>query len=101
MTSATKPPSHHHCMYEDRWSHTESRLERIETKEDHNSDIVHEVKADMARFEEKLDKIIYELHEQKIQSDNRLSSVETVIRFTKWAIGLIFGTGVLWLLLQH
>lgn len=85
MTSEAQPlPQQGHiCIHEDKITrHDEQIKHQIQTHQ--------ELKKNMARFEEKLDKVLQEIHEQKIESNKddknlelRLKAIETELTLTK------------------
>ena len=107
----------HNCVHEDKWGHTEAQLEKLETKHNYNQDLIRQMMEDSRRFEEKLDKklnttdkkldnISQELHNFKLEStkddgsiDNRVTALENTVKVIKWLIGLLFGSGIIWIII--
>ena len=83
------------CVKEEVLSHHEAQIETLETKNNYKHEKIQEILTRQTRFEEKLDKILEELHQQKLESakddfsiDNRVTSLENTVRVLKWAITL-------------
>ena len=81
------------CIKEDTLSHHEAQIETLNTKNQYKHEKIQEILDRQKTFETKLDKILEELHQQKLDSakddfsiDNRVTSLENTVRVLKWAI---------------
>lgn len=83
------------CIKEETLAHHEAQIETLNTKNQHKHEKIQEILDRQKTFETKLDKILEELHQQKLDStkddfsiDNRVTSLENTVRVLKWAITL-------------
>ena len=100
MTDA-KPQT---CFHEDMFQEHATRIQALETKADYKQEIIKELKQDMKDLNDKMDKLSDDVNEairKSITGDNeidrRVTSLETTVRVLKWIIGLLFGSGVIWM----
>ena len=91
------PQQTHPCIHEDRWTHTENEIQKLETEKQRFE----------TKIDKKLDKIYTELHDFKLEStkddnniDNRVTSLEQTVKVLKYLITLLFGSGIVWALIH-
>ena len=96
-TNTPPPPQTHPCIHEDRWTHTENEIQKLETEKQRFE----------TKIDKKLDKIYTELHDFKLEStkddnniDNRVTSLEQTVKVLKYLITLLFGSGIVWALIH-
>ena len=72
------------CIKEDTLSHHEAQIQALNTKNNYKHEKIQEILTRQTRFEEKLDQILSELHQQKLDNakddssiDHRLTAIET------------------------
>ena len=100
-----KPQQPQVCIHEDILTNHTAKIESLEAKNNYKHEKIQEILDTQHRFEEKLDKILEEMHKQNIQSitndnsiDNRVTQLEQTVRVLKYLIGLLFGSGLVWII---
>ena len=95
------------CIHEDTLTKHTAQIETLQAKNNYKHEKIQEILDTQHRFEEKLDKILEEMHKQTIESinndnsiDHRVTQLEQAVRVIKYLIGLLFGTGLIWIILN-
>ena len=98
----------HVCIHEKRLGEAESRLVELETRADYKDKRIDDLKDKMDEIDDKLDKIADNVHLLQLQSvqddndiDKRVTALENTVVVLKYIITLVFGSGILWILLSH
>ena len=96
------------CIHEKRLGEAENRLTELETRADYKDKRIDELKDKMDEIDDKLDKIADNVHLLQLQSiqddkdiDKRVTALENTVVVLKYIITLVFGSGILWILLSH
>ena len=86
------PQQTHPCIHEDRWTHTENEIQKLETEKQRFE----------TKIDKKLDKIYTELHDFKLEStkgdssiDNRVTALEKTVSILKWTVTITLPAGTL------
>ena len=96
----------HECKFEEQIINQSRKISEIEAHVDYKDKRIDEIILDQKRMEDKIDNIAEVVNQIQLQSvvddkdiDNRVTSLETTVRVLKWIVGLLFGSGVLWLII--
>ena len=96
----------HDCVHEEQIQEQTRKLTELEAHVDYKDKRIDELIKDQKRMEDKLDTIgdnLNQLMLKSVQDDNnidkRVTSLETTVKVLKWVVMLLFGSGVLWLIL--
>ena len=104
MTDA-KNPSTQTCYHEDLVQDHSKKIAELETKAEYKEQMIKDIKQDMKDLNDKMDKLSEDVNnaiQKSIIGDNeidrRVTSLETTVRVLKWIIGLLFGSGLVWVI---
>ena len=102
-----KPTQPQICIHEDTLTKHTAQIETLQAKNNYKHEKIQEILDTQKRFEEKLDKILEEMHKQNIESitndnsiDHRVTQLEQTVRVIKYLIGLLFGSGLVWIIIN-
>jgi len=105
MTDA-KPPQT--CFHEEEFQSHSRKIAELETKAKYKEEMIKDLKQDMKDLNDKMDKLSEDVNEairKSISGDNdidrRVTSLETTVKVLKWIIGLLFGSGIIWIILTY
>ena len=104
MTDAKNPPTQT-CYHEDLVQDHSKKIAELETKAEYKEQMIKDIKQDMKDLNDKMDKLSEDVNnaiQKSIIGDNeidrRVTSLETTVRVLKWIIGLLFGSGLVWVI---
>ena len=110
---STKPPvmmmvAEHICPHEEEFQNYGKKIAELEAHVNYKDKRIDEIIEDQRKLDEKIDKIGDKLDTimmKSVQGDNdvdkRVTSLETTVRVLKWIVGLLFGSGLLWILINY
>ena len=80
-------------------------IAELKARADYKDKRIDELKKDMKDLNDKMDKLSNDVNEairKSITGDNeidrRVTSLETTVKVLKWIIGLLFGSGIVWVI---
>lgn len=95
----------HECIHEDQLQGQSRKIAELETRADYKDERITQILEDQKRMEDKIDKIAEAVNNLQLQSlrddrdiDKRVTTLETTVRVIKYIIGLVFGSGLIWVL---
>ena len=96
------------CIHEDEFQKHSKKIAELETRADYKEEMIREMKQEMKDLNDKMDKLSEDVNnaiQKSIIGDNdidkRVTSLETTVRVLKWIVGLLFGSGVIWIILTY
>ena len=96
----------HTCPHEEEFQNYGRKIAEIEAHIDYKDKRIDELIKDQKKMEEKLDKIgddVNTIMLKSIEGDNnmdkRVTSLETTVKVLKWVVGLVFGSGLIWVII--
>lgn len=98
----------HICPHEEEFQNYGKEIAELKAHVDYKDKRIDELIQDQKELDGKIDKIgdkIDTIMMKSIQGDNdsdrRLTSLETTVRVLKWVVGLLFGSGIVWIILNY
>ena len=95
------------CIREETLQEHSMKITELQTEVHFKKEKIDKIIEDQQRMEDKIDKLTEAVSELQLQSlkddkdiDKRLTSVETTVRVLKWIVTLLFGSGVMWVILS-
>jgi len=96
------------CVESEKLSNHSRKIAELETRANYKDKRIDELYSKMEDIDSKLDKIADNVHFLQIQSvqddndiDKRVTSLENTVSVIKYLITLVFGSGILWIVLSH
>lgn len=96
------------CIHEEEFQSHSRKITELETRADYKEEMIREMKQEMKDLNTKMDKLSKDVNnaiQKSITGDNdidkRVTSLETTVRVLKWIVGLLFGSGVIWIILTY
>lgn len=96
------------CINENKFQDHETKISQLEARADFKDKRIDQIISDNKMMVQKLDKINESIHQLQLKSakddfniDNRVTSLENTVNVLKWITTLLFGSGILWLLLAY
>lgn len=96
------------CIHEKRIGKTENRITELEARADFKDEKIIQIIQDQKRMEEKIDHIAEAVNQLQLQSlrddkdiDKRVTSLENTVQVLKWIITLLFGSGIIWIIINY
>lgn len=97
-----------HCIHEDLIQNQSQKLAELEARADYKDKRIDEILDDNKRMEDKIDHLTVAVKDLQFQSlkddkdiDKRLTSLESTVNTIKWIITLVFGSGIIWIVLNY
>ena len=104
MTDAKDP---YICIHEDEFQKHSRKIAELETRADYKEEMIREMKQQMKELNDKMDKLSEDVNKAIKESikddsdiDKRVTSLETTVRVLKWIVGLLFGSGLIWVIIN-
>ena len=98
----------HICPHEEEFQNYGKKIAELEAHVNYKDKRIDEIIKDQKKFDDKLDKVNDKLDTimmKSVQGDNdvnqRVTSLETTVRVLKWVVGLVFGSGLLWVIINY
>jgi uncharacterized coiled-coil protein SlyX len=96
------------CIHEDEFQSHSRKITELETRADYKEEMIREMKQEMKELNDKMDKLSTDVNNAINKSiigdndiDKRVTSLETTVKVLKWIIGLLFGSGIIWIILTY
>ena len=97
----------HICPHEEMFQDYGKKIAELEARTNYKDKRIDELIKDQKKMEDKIDRIDDKLDMivlKSIQGDNthdkRLTRLETTVKVLKWIVGLLFGSGLVWAILN-
>ena len=94
----TKP--NYDCHHEDLLNLHSLKLAELEKEVEFKREKIEQIQNGMEKIDKKLDKIIQRSEEKDTDIDKRLTSVETTVKVLKWVTSILFGSGIIFVILS-
>ena len=98
----------HICPHEEEFQNYGKEIAELKAHVDYKDKRIDEIIKDQKKFDDKIDKIgdkIDTIMMKSVQGDNdvnnRVTSLETTVRVLKWIVGIVFGSGIVWIILNY
>lgn len=98
-------PIEYDCHHEELLQNHSLKLKELETEVEYKKEKIDNLNMKIDKLEEKIDKqnekldtIIQKSIEDDNNIDKRVTSLETTVKVLKWGTGLLFGSGIIWIL---
>ena len=95
------------CIHEDQIQQHTQDLTKLKTRIDYKHEQIDEIKNEMKEINTKIDKLSNNLNKYLLQSitddkdiDKRVTSLESTVQVLKYITTLLFGSGVIWIILN-
>ena len=95
------------CIHEDEFQTHSRKIAELETKAEYKEQMIKDLKKDMKDLNDKMDKLSEDVNKAIKESikddsdiDKRLTSLETTVKVLKWVTGLLFGSGIIWVIIN-
>ena len=89
------------CHHEELIQEHTLQITQLEKEVEFKKEKIDKLQDSMEKIDNKLDKIIEQSEQKDNDIDKRVTSLETTVKVLKWITGLLFGSGVLWILLNQ
>jgi len=89
------------CLHEELLQNHNLKIVELEKEVEFKKEKIDQLQLSMEKIDKKLDKLIEQSDQKDNDIDKRVTSLETTVKVLKWVIGLLFGTGLLWILLSN
>ena len=96
------------CFHEEEFQSHSRKIAELETKAEYKEQMIKDLKKDMKEINDKIDKLSEDVNnaiQKSIIGDNdidkRVTSLETTVRVLKWIVGLLFGSGIIWIIMTY
>ena len=86
------------CVHEELLQNHSLKLAELEKEVEFKKEKIDQLQTSMEKIDKKLDKIIQRSEEKDNDIDKRVTSLETTVIVLKWVTGLLFGSGVIWII---
>ena len=86
------------CVHEELLQNHSLKLTELEKEVEFKKEKIDQLQKSMEKIDKKLDKIIQRSEEKDNDIDKRVTSLETTVIVLKWVTGLLFGSGVIWII---
>ena len=91
-------PIEYECHHEELLQDHSLKLTELEKEVQFKKEKIDQLQKSMEKIDKKLDKIIQRSEEKDSDIDKRVTSLETTVKVLKWVTGLLFGSGVVWII---
>lgn len=95
------------CFHENEFQAHGRKIAELETKAEYKEQMIKDLKKDMKDLNDKMDKLSEDVNKainKSIEDDNnidkRVTSLETTVKVLKYVTGLLFGSGVIWIIIN-
>lgn len=95
------------CIREETLQDHSTKITELQTEIHFKKEKIDKIIEDQQRMEDKIDKLTEAVSDLQLQSlkddkdiDKRLTSVETTVRVLKWIVSLLFGSGIVWVIIS-
>ena len=98
----------HECIHEEQIQGISRKTAELETRANYKDERINQIISDQKRMEEKIDNIAEAVNQLQLQSlkddkdiDKRVTSLENTVQVLKWIITLLFGSGIIWIIINY
>ena len=91
-------PVNYECHHEELLNSHSLKLTELEKEVQFKKEKIDQLQRSMEKIDKKLDKIIQRSEEKDTDIDKRVTSLETTVKVLKYITGLLFGSGVIWII---
>ena len=88
----------HECLHSELIQKHSLELTELEKEVEFKKEKIDQLQKSMEKIDKKLDKIIQRSEEKDTDIDKRVTSLETTVKVLKYITGLLFGSGVIWII---
>lgn len=93
-------PTVYECHHEELLQNHSLKLTELEKEGQFKKEKIEKLQESMEKIDEKLDTLIKQSEEKDNDIDKRVTSLETTVLVLKYITTLLFGSGVLWIIIQ-
>ena len=93
-------PAEYECCHEELLQDHSLQLKELQTEVKFKKEKIDALQDSMEKIDKKLDKIIERSEERDSDIDKRLTSVETTVKVLKWVTSILFGSGILFVIIS-
>ncbi|MBE6508240.1 MAG: hypothetical protein E7Z77_02375 [Methanobrevibacter sp.] len=100
--------SEYTCIKDETIQNISRKTAELETRANYKDERINQIISDQKRMEEKIDHIAEAVNNLQLQSlkddkdiDKRVTSLENTVQVIKWIITLLFGSGIIWLIINY
>ena len=86
------------CIHEQQLQNHSLEIKELQTEVKFKKEKIDQLQKSMEKIDKKLDKIIQRSEEKDSDIDKRVTSLETTVKVLKYITGLLFGSGVIWII---
>ena len=86
------------CMHEELLQNHSLELKELETEIKFKKEKIDNLQDNMEKIDKKLDRLLERSEEKDNDIDKRVTSLETTVKVLKWVTGLLFGSGIIWVI---
>ena len=94
-------PVQYDCHHEELIQEHTLQITQLEKEVEFKKEKIDALQDSMEKIDKKLDKIIQRSEEKDNDIDKRVTSLETTVIVLKWVTGLLFGSGVIWVIITQ
>ena len=88
------------CLHEELLQNHNLKIVELEKEVEFKKEKIDQLQLSMEKIDKKLDKLIEQSEQKDNDIDKRVTSLETTVKVLKWIIGLVFGTGLIWIIIN-
>ncbi len=88
------------CVHESLLQDHSLKLTELEKEVEFKREKIDQLQTSMEKIDKKIDKLIEQSEQKDNDIDKRVTSLETTVKVLKWIIGLVFGTGLIWIIIN-
>lgn len=96
------------CIKDDHLQNQSRKIAELEARANYKDERIEQIIQDQKRMEDKIDDLTEAVSQLKYQSlqddkdiDKRVTSLESTVSVLKWITTLLFGSGVIWIVLNY
>lgn len=89
------------CVHEELLNSHSLKLTELEKEVEFKKEKIDQLQQSMEKIDKKIDKLIEQSEQKDNNIDKRVTSLETTVKVLKWVIGLLFGTGLIWIIISN
>ena len=93
-------PIEYQCIHEEQLNHHSLQIAELEKEVEFKKEKIDQLQKSMEKIDKKLDKLIQRSEEKDNDIDKRVTSLETTVKVLKYVTGLLFGSGIIWIIIN-
>ena len=94
-------PPNYDCIHEELLQDHTLKITELNKEVQFKKEKIDKLQDSIEKMDTKLDRIIEQSEQKDNDIDKRVTSLETTVKVLKYITGLLFGSGVLWILLNQ